>query len=543
MKGPPVKTLLIVMVVLLVSSVLQAQSNIPIPTPRPSAPALPPALQGMPPAHVELYRALGLNALWVADGAPSPLAAELREALLAADTHGLNSAEYWTPALELQFQSLAPATAEDFERAATAALMKYASDLSVGRVNPQSVGDEVKLAKRTLSIDALSAAMKNASAPLSESLEVLAPRWPAYRNLRAALARLRAVDAAVDYPAVSAPAKGPTLGTSAPIVSLVKTRLRTLGYALSETGPVYSQELLTQLKKYYADNTLPGEVTLRADSQFWPHISVPLGSRIQQIQLTMEKLRWIPNGPDARYFDVNLALQRLRIYENGELVMSMKTINGRSKRKSPTLKDKLTVVELNPSWTVPVRLILEDKLPIVRKDPYFLSDHGYRIFDQSGRVEYSWWDINWDNLNRNNVDDIILRQGPGTGNALGVMKFHLTNPYAIYLHDTNERNLFVENHRLLSSGCIRLERPVDVALYLLRDQPRWNDRATLESQLAKAVFAEPWIPQMKRLSLSQSVPVYLNYLTAEADDDGLVKFANDYYGQDTALFNLLKARR
>lgn len=543
------KTLIIVMVVLLVSSVMEAATlpataPIPTPRPRPQIEELPPALQGMPPQYLALYRAVGVNALWVQDGAPSPLAAGLREALLSADRHGLKPSDYWTDELERQSAGLYSADdAIAFERAATVALVKYATEVSTGRVNPRDVDEEIKLTKRALSTDALAAALKNTTVSLPEALDLFAPQWPAYLRLKDAFARLKSLNENLDFPAVAIPKNGASLGKSVPALTNVKIRLRTLGYPVSETGPVYTQELLTHLKKYYADNTLPGEVTLRAGSLFWTHISVPLGSRLQQIQLSMEKIRWIPNQPDRRYFDVNMALQRLRIYEDGALVMEMRTINGRSKRKTPTLKDKVTVVELNPSWTVPARLIIEDKLPIVSRDPNWLEQNGYRILSANGRTEYSWWDVNWSRITRENVEQyIMLRQRPGLGNALGVMKFHLTNPYAIYLHDTNERHLFPENHRLLSSGCIRLERPVDVALYLLRDQARWNDRYAIESQLATSRFADAWTQTMRQIPVSQPVPVYLNYLTAEADEDGLVKFANDYYGQDTALYNLLRSR-
>lgn len=496
--------------------------------------------RNIPSAQAAMYRAAGTEWLWVEGGGRglSTLGQQLRGVLLSADIHGLDPSAYWTSSLEKQFQN-PRRDPESFERAASAAVIRYATHVAVGRVNPRAVAGEIRVPRRSFNIALLGTALRD-NWDLQSAIDSLAPRTPAYRQLQDALAHLKSLDPAVDFPETPTPKVGPTLGQKHELVARVKTRLRTLGYPLSETGPQYNQELLNTLRRYFQENAIPGEVNMRAESPLWPHVGVPLAARIQQVRMSMEKLRWMPTDPGPRYFEINLALQKLRIYENGRLVMEMRTINGRPDRKSPTLNDKLTMVELNPAWTVPSSIILKDKVKAILEDPNYFKTHNYEVFKNGRRVDPS--EVDWAGLDQSNVDAITLRQLPGKGNALGVIKFHLTNPYAIYLHDTNEPWLFNEGGRLFSSGCIRLQQPLEVAMDLLRDDPTWRDRAKVESELATTPVAGPSVRRMLQIPLKRAVPVYTNYLTAEADDSGIFRFANDYYGQDVALFNMLKGQ-
>lgn len=488
--------------------------------------------------YISLYQLLNTQAIWVQNGALSPQVAGLRAALTQnPERHALNPKAYWTETLENMFNAFTPEQSDAFELEATKAFVNYASDLSIGRVNPTAVAPEISVSRKSTPYDLMVEALKNTSADLSVSMESLAPQWQIYRELQAAAVRLSGFTPE-NFPVIPVLKKSLKVGASDPAYAAAKMRLAALGYVISETGPVYTKELLTVVQKFYAAQTIPGTPSLDKDAAFWREIAVTPQARIQQIRMTMEKIRWMPHAPEARFGFVNTAQERLRVYENGTKVLDMKTVNGRSQRKTPMLKDKITVVEFNPDWTVPVTLVVEDKQPLMVENPNWLYEHNYEIVDERNNPVDAW-QIPWGQLTKENAQWFFIKQSPGLGNALGIMKFHLTNPYAIYLHDTNERNLFENNHRLLSSGCVRLERPLDLAQYLLRDTP-YADRRTLEAQLATTEVIDPWLKKKANVPLKQPMAVYLMYLTADATEGEPLKFAMDFYGQDTALYAALK---
>lgn len=517
----------------------------PAKQPAKPAPAKPPVVKPvvLTPKE-ELYQSMGTTSIWTRDGQLDGSATSLRNLLLAAAEQGLDAGAYWTSSLERMYSAFDASMAARFETEATDALLKYSTELSTGRLaDPTLLGDDVKMKRQPLVVSRVVNAMKTVIPDWRSSFESVAPQWPGYAKLKNTLARLKTLNADVDFPAIQIPPKDPKVGDKGPVFAAIKMRLRTLGYNVNETEAVYTKELQALVKQYAADHTLKSGTTLNRSSQFWQQISVPLGSRMQQIKLTMEKYRWLPAQPEQRYIFVNLAFEQLQARENGEVALAMKTINGRPARMSPTLRDKIVDVELNPNWTVPDRLIVEDKVPAILADPSFLERGGFQVFDRNGNRELSSWEVDWYRITKDYVP-ISIKQQPGLGNALGVMKFNLTNPYAIYLHDTNERNLFSETYRQLSSGCVRLERPFDLSAYLLRDHPQWNDRRKVEAELSTTQFAD-WGVRYKQyhIKLVQPVQVYLMNLTADVDDRGVVKFAGDYYEQDLRLYQALSSRR
>lgn len=535
------------------------------------------------PANAMIYDLLKVSNVWTANARLAPIATELRSILQNAHRQGLSNKDYWTTSLEelyTQLNALPPAPpvatptpapavdvamtptapspvvievpapaptpeqvlADKFESEAMAALIKYASDLNIGRVNPLNVGEDVRIPRKTFALESLAAVLKNVTGSLDESLSTLAPQWPAYTKLKNTLDRLLRINADLEFPAITVPAKNLKLGDQDPSVFNLKMRLQTLGYKVSAVNASYDAEAVALVKEYCVDHALGGNGELNRNSPIWSHIGVSLEARLQQIRMTMEKIRWLPTTPDDRYVHVNIAYQRLDMFERTGKAFSMKTINGREKRKTPMIKDKLTAIELNPSWTVPVRLIIEDKIPMIQRDPWFFARNNFVVYDGYGR-EMNPAYVDWSYMSDSEARSITLRQSPGLGNALGIMKFHLTNPYAIYLHDTNERELFAKRDRLLSSGCVRLERPVDFAAYLLSGHPKWGNIDTLRASLATTRLASRNVPRQFQIPMSQPVPVYLVYHTAEVEDGGKVKFAVDQYGQDLRLFNLLKAKK
>ncbi len=486
--------------------------------------------------HKKLYELLGVSTIWIEGRALSPLVSQLRETLQAAPEHGL-LAEYWTESLETMYQNFNPTDLARFESEATNALVKYATHLANGRVDPESVSEEIKVKAKSTPYQLVANILGSTTSNLSSGLETLAPQWPLYRDLKKVLAYLSNLDPNTSWPTVVAPTKTPKLGESNQNWANVKTRLRVLGYPIRDESPVYNSELRDLIRAYYVSQSLKGEPEVRANARFWKHIAVPIKARMQQVKLSMEKIRWVTRTPEAQYIYVNLALQKFRLYEQGQVAMAMRTINGRPERMSPMLVDRLFRIELNPDWTVPEKLIIEDKKPAVLKNPNFLREHNLVLYDGRGR-EISSRQVDWSQVYEGHVP-FTMKQSPGTGNALGVLKFDLTNDYSIYMHDTNERPLFTSTHRLLSSGCVRLEHPLELAKYLLRNDPTWQRPGMLESNLATTPVADPGLPLEYFIKLQTPVPTYLMYLSVDFGENGEILFADDYYGQDMRLFQAL----
>lgn len=494
------------------------------------------------PLASALYKSLKTPFLFVTpQGQATSLLSNYREVALGAAQQGLNPANYWPATFDQQLANLNASNAAVFEMSVVQSLLAYARDLSVGRVNPTDVGGEIKVLPQPLDVEKLSTALSNTTGTLEQNLnQQLAPKYPQYQQLLEVLRIYRQIPDSY-LPPVSAPKHNLKLRSSDPVVTNVKIRLHTLGFSISDSSTEVTIELLQAVSLYMKLQNLPPPSDLSRSSAFWAHLGTSKAERISQIEMGLEKLRWLPSSGD-RYVFVNLAFQKMRVFENGNVVLEMNTVNGRPERKSPMLHDRVVNVELNPTWTVPSKLLIEDKVPHILKDPTYLQENNYVVLDPTLHQEIDPASVNWAALTKKTAGLITLRQGPGLGNALGVMKFNLTNPYAIYMHDTNERELFGNQQRLLSSGCIRLQQPLDFAAYLLRDNPKWDSPSKFEEHLATQKVAESSVKPQLYIILKKPVPVNLVYLTTDVDVNGHVSFANDYYRQDARLRALLQSR-
>ncbi len=215
--------------------------------------------------------------------------------------------------------------------------------------------------------------------------------------------------------------------------------------------------------------------------------------------------------------------------------MSFRTINGRPTRKSPMMKDKVVHIIVNPYWVVPPTIFREDKVEEIRNLRYweirqYFESHNYEVWNRGFTRRIDPTTIDWWRLDPSADAQFYIRQRPHLMNALGALKFMLTNSYAIYLHDTNQRELFVEPQRLLSSGCIRVERPLDLAEYLLQGT-QWN-RQAIENVMAKPGEV---LNKETRIVLKRPMPVYTTFLTSQLSSDGVIRFAEDSYNQGSRL--------
>jgi murein L,D-transpeptidase YcbB/YkuD len=262
-------------------------------------------------------------------------------------------------------------------------------------------------------------------------------------------------------------------------------------------------------------------------------LNVPVDQRISRLQINMERWRWYPDSFGNRYLMVNIPAFELSVVEAGTRIDSMRAIVGKKRRQTPTLSGRMTYLEFNPYWNIPRKIARKDILPKVVGDPDYLNRQGIRVFDSWDHQarELDPTGIMWENLSAHYFP-YRLRQDPSDVNALGRVKFIFPNPQSVYIHDTPGKSLFNRLERNFSSGCVRVETPLDLAQYLLYDQG-W-DRARLDAAIANG--------QRQTVVLENPIPVHLVYFTAWVDVQGEVNFREDIYGRDRALLVAFKNR-
>jgi L,D-transpeptidase YcbB len=268
-----------------------------------------------------------------------------------------------------------------------------------------------------------------------------------------------------------------------------------------------------------------GSVTLTA-------LNVPLQHRIRQLELNLERLRWILGNTEQRSIVVNIANFELNVIESGKSVLSMKVVVGKPFQQTPVFTAQMTHLVINPSWNVPDSIAQKEILSKIRKDPHYLVEQKMMVLREQGYREYEIdpETIDWSRITAKKLS-YKFRQEPGPLNPLGQIKFMFPNRFDVYLHDTPSKRLFSENVRTFSHGCTRIEKPIELAEYLLRDAPGWT-RDKLLSAIEEGTEQKVLIPH--------PLNVHFLYLTAWVDEEGLLQFRNDIYKRDPLLDKALR---
>jgi len=266
----------------------------------------------------------------------------------------------------------------------------------------------------------------------------------------------------------------------------------------------------------------------KLDRQTRTRLNVPPLQRIRQIALNMKRWRELPADLGDRFLWVNMTDYSLQLMNHGVTELEMKVIIGKTYRKTPALKESISTLVLNPSWNVPRRIGLYDILPQARKDPSYLTTRNIRVLESwSNPVEVPVETIDWKNTTARNFK-YRFQQAPGDNNALGSVKFVIPNDMSIYLHDTSHPELFARHKRALSSGCVRVEKPMKLARALLKGKKNWGS-ARIDSQMESGAT--------QYVKLPKPVPTYLAYLTAWVDKEQLIQFRDDVYQRDQIVNN------
>jgi murein L,D-transpeptidase YcbB/YkuD len=365
-----------------------------------------------------------------------------------------------------------------------------------------------------------------AAKDLSREVKDILRRPAFYTRLRDGLARYRALAAAGGWSSVP---EGRKLepGMRDERIPAIRERLRITGeYAGGKAADAkrYDAKLEQAVRRFQERHTLGvdgiiGPATLAS-------MNVTVEQRVEQIRVNLERMRWVGDDVPASFVLVDIAAQEVRVYREGAPVWTSRVIVGRPERPTPVFRDQIEYLEINPTWTVPPTILKEDILPKARKNPNAVRKKGLQVISRSGKV-VAPEAVNW-HVSANNLP-YTLRQPPGDDNALGRVKFMFPNRYSVYLHDTPNRKLFGRSQRTFSSGCVRVDQPMELAELLL-DDPAWTQEriaSLIETNRRRTVF------------LKTPMPVILSYWTAEAGEDGAVRFREDIYERDAAVLAAL----
>lgn len=462
-----------------------------------------------------------------------PLAGELLGVIRSARRQGLSPAVYHERLIEqaakTPYGQYSARGKAGVDLLMSDALLGYATDLLYGRAaGADSKGSAID-APEDVNLDH-TVAQALSSGRLEGLVRRLAPVPAAYGRLQDALARLRSLEP-LERP-LRLPERTLHPGDSGSEVVALRGRLALLGDLppADENGSdVLDPPLVAAVKHFQSRWGLEPDGTVGRKTR--AALEVPLSKRIEKIKLNLERWRWLPRDPGDRYIIVNIAAQELRVIENRRSTLSMRVIVGKPFRRTPSFASRITEVVLNPYWRVPRSIAVNEILPILRRDPDYLEREHMEVLRESGTETVDPATIDWKKMRARGFP-YRFRQKPGPDNALGRVKFVLPNRYNVYLHDTPAKSLFAHANRCFSHGCVRLEKPRELANLLLDDQAGWGSE-----RVEKTLETE----QDFHVRLTHPMPVYLVYWTAWVDRRGAIHFRNDIYGRDKHLKSVLRS--
>ena len=490
--------------------------------------------------HVKnFYEPGGYAPAWIRADQPTPQAVALIGILQKAEDKGLSAEDYDGPRWAARLARLSAASEVEkarFDLALTVCTMRYISDLHIGKVNPKhfKFGLDIEQKKYNLP-DFLRQRLLDASDP-KPALDAVEPPFLGYKRTQASLLRYFALARQDDGEQLPVPAKTVTPGSPYPGVPRLIRLLRLLG-DLQEDAPAaadtntYAGPLVDAVKRFQLRHGLPPDGRLGA--QTVKSINTPLRFRIRQLQLTLERWRWLPHDFPQPPIIVNIPEFRLRAYsteQEGQVALEMNVIVGRTYHKTPIFADTMKYVVLRPYWNVTPSIQRAEIVPAIQKDRDYISKKGFEVTTQRGEIVTSGA-IDDDVLARLRAGILAVRQKPEPSNSLGLVKLIFPNSYNVYLHSTPAAELFSQSRRDFSHGCIRVEKPAELTAWALRNNPGWDlERVRQAMNSGK---------DNQQVNLAKPIPVLILYGTAIVNEAGVVQFFEDIYGLDADLEKVL----
>jgi L,D-transpeptidase YcbB len=477
------------------------------------------------------YESGGYALAWIRDGQPTVQARAVIALLQHADAKGLHAGDFEPSRRDGQLQSLAePDVAARFDAALTVSLMRYVSDLHLGRVNPTQF--KFKLTVKNASYDLAQFLRQDllTSKNIGAEIELVEPPFQGYRRTLQALQHYQQLARQDQGPPLPVPEKAIDAGGHYAGTAQLAQRLRLLGDlapdALVPAGDTYQAPLVAAVQSFQERHGLTADGRLGA--QTVRQLDIPLSSRIEQLQLTLERWRWLPHEFPQPPVVVNIPEFRLRAFdEGGKLALSMNVIVGKALRhETPVFAKDMRYVVFRPYWNVPPSIQRSEIVPAIQRDRSYVARKGYEVTTHGGELVTDGV-ISDEMLEQLRTGKLAVRQKPGPGNALGLVKLIFPNEFNVYLHSTPSQQLFARSRRDFSHGCIRVEKPEELSSWALQRNAGW-DLGRVRAAMQKG-------PDNVQVNLAQPIPVLIIYGTAVTYDDGSVHFYDDIYGHDADL--------
>ncbi len=450
------------------------------------------------------------------------------EIIKKAEAEGLYFKDYHgekIEALETSLTSLNKKERSRYDILLTDVFFKFGSHLLNGKTDPQKIHEIFDLPKNQVNLTVLlnNSLSKN---DLEIAFNELRPNHPVYKQLITSLKLYKEkMNNADEFKEIE---DGEMIksGMQDARIPKIKFRLMVLGYLkdIDPFGYDYSQPVQDAIKKVQLENGLLsdgiiGNSTIKL-------LNIDYKDRYNQVLANLERWRWYPRDLGVHYILVNIANFHLEVVKDNEIVRSHKTIVGTDVRKTPIFSEEIKYIVFNPNWTIPPTIKTKDVIPGIRKDPNYLSRKNIDVYSSNGEL-LDPSEVDWNN---NKVKSYTYRQKPGNSNPLGKVKIIYPNKHLIYLHDTPSKSLFKRNSRAQSSGCIRVENVMELAEYLLSDQPIYTSEKINEI-LDKGA--------LKEIKMKQNVKVHHFYWTAWMEN-GEPRFTEDIYNYDEKIIEELK---
>ncbi|HEX5715269.1 MAG TPA: L,D-transpeptidase family protein [Thermoanaerobaculia bacterium] len=452
---------------------------------------------------------------WSDVNGPRPQAEQLAQAIgSVAATEGLDPRRYRSQQLagilsqmkEDKDWSLESPEAQrrlaDLDVEMTFIYLTLAAHTAIGRVQPETLRIHWEDQSRNVDLDArLEKALQEED--VAASLRSLAPPNPRYARLRDALTRYREIG---NWPKVP---EGLEKGARGAGVLALRNRLTAEGDLPTppegqQPLPVFDDAVAQAVSRFQQRHGLEPDGKMGEDTL--AELNVPVQERIQQIEINLERWRWLPNTLGDSHVWVNVPEYRMELYDEGRKAIDMAVVVGKQQSQTPVFSDMMEYMELNPEWNIPSSITEGEILPKLASDPSYLARNNMEWVGEGANQR--------------------LKQRSGPDNPLGQVKFMFPNEHDVYLHDSPADHLFSREERDFSHGCIRLERPVQLAEYLLRDKPEWRGTKVREAIVSG---------EHRTVKLPKKLPVHILYFTAWVEDNGVIHFRKDVYGHDQKL--------
>ena len=490
--------------------------------------------------HVQnFYQPSDFTPAWVRNGQPTPQALAIINLLKQVDLQGLDLEDYdgsrWADRLARMQNPREAGQGAIFDAALTVCLMRSFRIAIWERINPEHFKFGLNVEEKRYDLPAFLRQRLVNGRDVNAELAQIGPPFAGYNRTLQALQRYLQLAPQDDGENLPDSKKPVAPGSPYDGIPRLTRLLRLLGdlpanAAIPEDSNLYQGALVDGVKSFQSRHGLKPDG--RLDEQTLKHLNTPLSQRVDQLRLTLERWRWLPDRFNEPRIVVNIPEFRLRAYDdNGNPALSMNVIVGKEfHHKTPIFEKDMRFVVFRPYWNVPPSIQRSEIVPAIQKDRDYISKKGFEVVTRAGQVVTSGA-ITDEVLAQLRAGQLEVRQKPGPTNSLGLVKLMFPNEYNVYLHSTPSQQLFSQTRRDFSHGCIRVEHPAELAAWVLRDKPDWNvQRAQTAMQSGK---------DDEQVNLTNPVPVLILYATAIVNPSGEVHFFDDIYGYDVELRQVL----